>query len=337
MQLAHMLERSFAFSSFLKMRRCTDTALCAKTSCRLQGSEYHCPISLFLDQRALEAEGIVLVRDDNSLSEAAAFLDPVAFDELYAPGVVVVNRAARNASGHVLERFQYFQSYISCELAVKGVLEQTWDLNISRNTNSTLIDFIERYGAVQSQVLNLRGTPHRIGQMPVNTLAREELLQMHRRWARLRTYNPHVEAHARQLVGLVLGRANASTFVCVHLRGDDFSDLGWNVGMLNSGRISKRVRAVRRPGEALYIATDEESLVRLAGLRDFGGQLWSDVAGAMMALDSADGHMLGFMDYVGLVEQRACVMARTFVGSRCSSFSGTIANMRRDIGNHHSP
>ena len=39
--------------------------------------------------------------------------------------------------------------------------------------------------------------------------------------------------------------------------------------------------------------------------------------------------MLGFEDYVGLVEQSVCSEARLFIGSKCSSFTGGILNLRR--------
>lgn len=39
----------------------------------------------------------------------------------------------------------------------------------------------------------------------------------------------------------------------------------------------------------------------------------------------------GFEDYVGLVEQMICANARLFLGSKCSSFTGGILNLRRKL------
>jgi hypothetical protein len=43
--------------------------------------------------------------------------------------------------------------------------------------------------------------------------------------------------------------------------------------------------------------------------------------------------MLAFEDYVGIVEQLVCSRARLFIGSKCSSYSGGIWNLRRRLLN----
>eukprot|EP00047_Mylnosiga_fluctuans_P017058 m.58439 g.58439 ORF g.58439 m.58439 type:complete len:733 (-) comp6901_c0_seq1:1330-3528(-) len=341
--LAALLGRRLAYADALRMRRCHNVTLCAKSTCRLSGAEYLCPLATFVDERALEHAGVRLFPSADDLTRRLqSFEDKSAFEEIYGENVIAVDSIAAalgpmwNQSG-IRSNFTYYTQHFSCELIVKGVDTHTWVWpEPVTNTSKQLFGFVDRYGNLTEELLVLRGAPHRIGRAPVYSTARARIDDQQRLQRLFRTYNANIIGHARLLSGLLLGRTGAASFVCMHLRRDDFTDLGWNTRGLDMDRVRRRIERARRPGEALYIATDEEDPARLADLRAEGALFWRDFEAAMYSQHIPDIAMLGFTDYVGLVEQQVCAGARAFLGSQCSSFSGTIVSMRRDarLANH---
>eukprot|EP00040_Diaphanoeca_grandis_P043966 m.269621 g.269621 ORF g.269621 m.269621 type:complete len:111 (+) comp85439_c0_seq1:92-424(+) len=87
----------------------------------------------------------------------------------------------------------------------------------------------------------------------------------------------------------------------------------------------------------IYMATDEQNTSTLEMFRDIGVRTWADFSTTMFEqVEGKHAKMIAFEDYVGLVEQMVCAKARAFVGSKCSSFTGGILNLRRKYMNDHS-
>ena len=333
--VARLLHRTLAFSSHIRMRRCDHNALCQKSVCQRHEGEYHCPFTQFFDPANLAEAGVELIQDEAVLlNTLPAYHDLTAFDEFYNPGTIVIDQIPRDAAGHILPRFSYYQVHFSCECSPTKIFESVWNgpsIHPKTNTSRKLIEITKRYEHVHDPVLYLHGTPHRIGRTPTFFSSEATLLSSVHWWVHGTTYHRDVEAHARQLVGLILGKSQRKSFTCVHLRRDDFTDLGWNKKALNLEHVIERTKSFMRAGEALYIATDEDKLETLDLLRQFGALFWVDFQDTMIAQATPSVAMLGFKDYVGLIEQKACAVARSFLGTHCSSFSGTIVSMRRQL------
>ncbi|KZT58173.1 hypothetical protein CALCODRAFT_540247 [Calocera cornea HHB12733] len=80
-------------------------------------------------------------------------------------------------------------------------------------------------------------------------------------------------------------------------------------------------------GEAFYLATDDRNASSLSAIRDFGGVMLSDL---LTERDREDlvGWPLLFTDVLSQVEQEVMARAAFFFGSRLSSVSGGVLNMR---------
>ena len=232
-------------------------------------------------------------------------------------------------------KFTYYKAQGSCLCTVESILRQTWrapSLHPATNKSIILIDLQQRYNQVREPILFLHGTPHRVGRLPLAWSSKQAMERAMDSWLSNIPYHPNIDAHARQLIGLLLANTSTSSFICVHVRRDDFTDLGWNKGD-REDKIASKVEENRcNMHEAIYVATDEERPEALTRLRNAFGQgtvFYSDFAQSMLLERTPDRNMLGFKDYIGVVEQRACALARRFVGSTCSSFSGSILSMRR--------
>jgi hypothetical protein len=86
-------------------------------------------------------------------------------------------------------------------------------------------------------------------------------------------------------------------------------------------------------GEHFFLTTNDHSKETLAAMREIGAVTWDDIrviseVKSLLEAFPSVRPMTGFNDYVGFIEQMLCVHARTFIGSRCSSFSGQILNLR---------
>ena len=103
-------------------------------------------------------------------------------------------------------------------------------------------------------------------------------------------------------------------------------ETGEKVG--NISKVASSLLGILGPTDRLYIATDETDLAVLQPLTDLGAVLWRDVVDILRGSPET---LLQFGDYVGLVEQMICAHAETFIGSKCSSFTGGIFNLRTEI------
>ena len=144
-------------------------------------------------------------------------------------------------------------------------------------------------------------------------------------WTDGLVYHQNIRKYATRVGKMLKDQSSQPTYTCVHLRRGDFVSAGW-LGKAKDldvvkGQIAKaRVDA----SEPVYLATDEGDQEILDGFRSEGIFTWRDFAAEL----AGDRHLqksqkyLAFEDYVGLIEQRICAQARTFVGSECSSFTG---------------
>lgn len=198
-----------------------------------------------------------------------------------------------------------------------------------------LVSFVDMYARVEEEILYLHGTPHEVGRMPFHFPSHAALHQSLRVWAgALYHHSTAVDMFVLMLKKRILAKSKTKTFLCLHLRRDDFVHLGWAASTLNVSSISASLESIqRREGESVYIATDDPALHKNAALRSAVPHVyfWQDFVRALLAEDHPDGAMLGWADYVGLVEQRTCVRARHFMGTHCSSFSGGVVACRRGL------
>ena len=129
-------------------------------------------------------------------------------------------------------------------------------------------------------------------------------------------------------------RQISGSYLSVHLRRGNFVSLGLLKGAEDIRVVKTTIQQQRQPvSEPFYVATNEQSAGMMAGLRSQGALLWADAAALpavrhALAARPALAHILAFEDYVGLVEQVVCANARAFIGTRCSSFTGQILNLR---------
>ena len=123
------------------------------------------------------------------------------------------------------------------------------------------------------------------------------------------------------------------SFVGVHMRRGDFVELGLLQAGEDLNRVRNSIRKHLQPSEPFYLATNEHDPEVLSTFRAMGAVLWQDVLRERLVTEAIDKlptlkHMLGFEDYIGLIEQMVCARARMFIGTKCSSFTGQILNLR---------
>jgi hypothetical protein len=333
--MARMLNRTLVFSSHLRMRSCLIPSFCENAKCDFRDGRFECPISAFINSHALDHNGVTLVRKEQELLQRLeAFHDLEGFDLFYRSGFTVLDQIQpRPAIGanrnETYVGGQLFQLSLSCESIPMKI-------KVTEVANQA-IDFRERYRFHNEPIVYIHGTPHKIGHSPVSWSTAEALGDSYNQWTSVVKLNSDVDSLGQMLANLILARSTRRSFTCVHLRRGDFSELGWNTNALKLGSVLKAIERARLTQEAVYIATDETNLDKLTPLKagndiffwkDFYGQLLKNATKSMKIPGVLN--MLGFQDYVGAVEQRACVSARAFLGSHCSLFSGRIVNMRRE-------
>eukprot|EP00047_Mylnosiga_fluctuans_P009626 m.263717 g.263717 ORF g.263717 m.263717 type:complete len:734 (-) comp27179_c0_seq1:84-2285(-) len=325
LHMARLLGRRLAFPEHIHMRVCADAIACAATPCRRVREFYECPLRLFLDAKVLEGAGVTLIGESELLAQHPAHHDMTAFDDLYNPSVLWLDEHPRNESGALSPNFRYYEPSFSCEF----INSHYFKYDYPGRGPGIVKGFVDRYRAINTTVLYLHGDPHRPSLPPYRSSTVEGLARMLDLWAALKhAIHPDIIARARHLDQVVRDRAKADAVMCVHLRRGDFSDLGWNRRSFDLEHVMANIQAHRRPGDGLYIATDESDLAVLEPLRRLKAIFWDDVATEVTGSDTG-ASMLAFADYVGQIEQRMCAEARTFVGSHCSSFSGNIVSVRR--------
>jgi hypothetical protein len=221
---------------------------------------------------------------------------------------------------------------LGCELSFNHQRSHVWGDEAKK---VEIHGFWDTYFSKDASILELQGEVLRIGQMPVAWASPDAVANFRRLRLRSVQYHPEVKRLALDAIKYIVDDSNTlpsltpASFTCVHLRRGDFLSAGWlgnEVGNLT--KVAAFLQGVLTSSERLYIATDETDLNVLKPLTDLGAVLWRDVVGA---LSPSKDTLLQFGDYVGLVEQTICAHSKTFIGSKCSSFTGGIYNIRAEI------
>lgn len=144
--------------------------------------------------------------------------------------------------------------------------------------------------------------------------------------------HPVVYEIANYVADQAFGSADPKTkrrrFVAVHLRRGDFMTLQGARDDLE--RDTAELRTCPRDHK-IYIATNEQNQTALERLRGIGALLWSDLKRFIPVELRLRTEQLAFQDFVGLIEHALCASANVFVGSRSSSFTGHVLNLRGDM------
>eukprot|EP00050_Salpingoeca_kvevrii_P013276 m.27738 g.27738 ORF g.27738 m.27738 type:complete len:814 (+) comp4819_c0_seq1:485-2926(+) len=345
LNLGALLQRKVMFPPTLRMRRCVDPVRCAiAPGCteieERDGPKYWCPLTAFVDEDALVRSGAVIVDSDNEFIRGKKQNHVKdAFGLIYSEETLWLERLPDNVKGHLrpdhtasheLASMLYWRYHLGCELSYFRIKPESWT---SRSKAKQIYGFVDEYGEDESDVLFLDGTPHHIGLTPTFWSSEESLMQSSAIWEAGLVYNREIQriAHTikQQLTHTV---STTGSYVCVHLRRGDFVDAKWLGDAEDLGFVANNIRKVLHADEPFYLATDEQDPTILADLRAMGGRQWTDFEHLFTEADFPDSFpYLGFEDYIGLVEQMVCGEARLFLGSKCSSFSGGIFNLRRKL------
>jgi len=352
--LASLLKRQLVAPARLRMRDCLDKALCEKSRCsRFLDENWWCPTELFLDADMLKfgADVLLVLPDDESLQAGlSSIVVPNAFDRMYADDAVWVERLPyqirqligpdhvhppSEGNGTVALHYQKFD--LGCELSYNHQRTFIWG---DEPGKVEVYGFWDEFKGISESVLNLQGEVLRVGKTPVAWASPDAVSNFRRLKTRSVQYHSEVKRLALEAVEYIVGKDSvgnmagleakkAAPFTCVHLRRGDFVTAGWlgeKVG--NISKVASSLLGILGPTDRLYIATDETDLAVLQPLTDLGAVLWRDVVDILRGSPET---LLQFGDYVGLVEQMICAHAETFIGSKCSSFTGGIFNLRTEI------
>ena len=328
----------------LRMRKCTDQAACAKTKCvekdaGKDGKEYWCPIHDFVAWGPLKAAGAVIVQNEDSFLKTKKMrtIDG-AFPRMFSEKTLALDYIPKNVksklnatkqypAGQPKLQFTYWRFHLGCELSYFEVKKQTWDSKRKKDAPLQIMSVVDEYGGFDEAVLHLKGTPHNIGLTPSFWLTRDSLEESRAIWDSAVVYHPAIGKFATAVQDHLLKGKQVKTYTCVHLRRGDFVSAGWLGKASDLDLVKKTVAKHRLKGEPVYMATDEADPAVLAGFRKIGFRTWDDFKSVRH--EGQYTPYLGFEDYVGLIEQTICGRARAFIGSKCSSFTGGIMNLRR--------
>lgn len=339
--LGQMLGRRVLAPSTLRMRVCTDESMCSKAGCIKKKDKeqlWWCPTVRFLDGKALQSVGVVLPKDeDNYLRNKAIKTAKGAFESFYDNTNLwldAVPAEARSSPDGTIDgnaRFQFWSYHLGCELSYFRQKKDNWS---PRRKEKRIFDFAKEYGSLTDEVLYLAGTPHNIGHTPIQWSTREGIQAAQSVWERGVVYNPIITKMAEAISKQLVSMSSTGSYVCVHLRRGDFVKAGWLGKAADLSFVSANIERRLQQGEALYISTDEQSENDRNMFRKMGAKFFDDFRTTVQDTEAFGEdyvNMLGFEDYVGLVEQSVCASrgARKFMGSKCSSFTGNILNLRR--------
>ena len=363
--MARVLNRTLAFSGFLNMRKCINPKLCKDTTCisvpRGDGTyAMQCPHSKLYEKAEIEERGVRFFDSEGEMLQGrTSFHDNSAFDDLYNPATFPLDRFDKSIK-------KYFELKFSCENIPNEIRHNdipfaelhagirdssanskktnkadhgipSLDVHELQSGGRVLLDFSSKYGKHDEEILYLHGTPHVIGRMPFYWSSHKALYDSMQSWVPLQgSYSMSVKMFSTMLEQSILSKSKTKSFVCLHIRRGDFIELGWAPKILNTKSIISAVKNMRLDsGEAVYIATDDISLYGDQELQkeiEGGPYFWSDFENEIVAQGHPDTAMLGWQDYIGLVEVSTCSRARRFSGTHCSSFSGSVVNLKRS---HH--
>ena len=343
--LADLLQRKLIVPPYLRMRKCDNPQICAKTSCVVRKDDYWCPTELFLDKESLAEAGGEIVADEveflkdkttEHLKDAFAGIyskDSLWFERLpesVAPRLNADHSVIPEAQGEQLFTLPYYRFHLGCELSYFNVQPFKWTTS---SKEKKVFGFYNEFANISADVLYLDGTPHSIGLTPTAWSTEDALKASQEVWELGVVYHKSIAAFAAKIRDSLRKASPSQTYVCVHLRRGDFVTAGWLGKASDLKLVEDNIASYLETGEGLYLATDEENEETLQGLRRLGALKWSDFGASLSksASDTVAAQMLAFQDYVGLVEQMVCAEARVFVGSKCSSFTGGILNLRRTM------
>eukprot|EP00038_Savillea_parva_P029640 m.72421 g.72421 ORF g.72421 m.72421 type:complete len:867 (+) comp8782_c1_seq1:216-2816(+) len=342
--LAHLLDRTLIVPPRLRMRTCVDDALCDASGCvKQQDDHYWCPLTSFLSWSELSRAGAVNPKDLKALlagksrhNADGAFADMFSKATLYIDAIADLPpdvRRSLNATGHYEGNdpltFDYHRFHLGCELSYFKVQKQRWNGTKPEDKALAIRGLVEDYGGVTEDVLHLKGTPHNIGLTPTFWATRQGLDDSRQVWESGVRYHPAADKMAAFVADQL--HASSSSFMCVHFRRGDFVTAGWLGKAKDLALVRANIERHRAgDSEPVYMATDERNASVLASFRAMGVKTYADVRADVERNASKRWRpMLAFEDYVGIVEQLVCSRARLFIGSKCSSYSGGIWNLRR--------
>ena len=346
--LAQLLKRHLVLPPRLRMRKCTDPDLCARTDCVLEHEYYWCPLGAFLDMTALQLAGAVYVEDEAALLHGKTTKTiKDAFGEMYSKDTLYLERlplrlkqalggvttGARYAKDTPL-KFSYHRFHLGCELSYFEVKHPVWNSENAKDREKQLVGFVDKFGHHNAEVLFLDGVPHHIGLTPTFWSTPEALEASRQVWENGIQYSAHIVRMAEHVRDTLVKASPTNSYVCAHLRRGDFVTAGWLGDAKNLSLVTSTIRQHLQPGEPFYLATDEGEPEVLQGFRQLGAHLWSDQVDGLRAFFTGEPEVLRYLpfeDHVGLIEQRICAEARLFLGSKCSSFTGGILNLRRTL------
>jgi hypothetical protein len=179
-----------------------------------------------------------------------------------------------------------------------------------------------------AEVLHLEGLPHQLKYTPYQWSSLAGVGEALTIWKHAIVYPSEVQDAAMHVQRRLNSRMGS--YACLHLRRGDFTELGWNGLAASIKGDADFLRAHIRPGETLYLATNEVNSSTLAPLLALGHvKRWEDVkTTALFNASKLVVSMAAFGDYVSLIEQSICARARVFYGSQRSSWTGHVWNLR---------
>eukprot|EP00041_Stephanoeca_diplocostata_P001785 m.21409 g.21409 ORF g.21409 m.21409 type:complete len:456 (+) comp12412_c0_seq2:57-1424(+) len=341
--LANLLDRHLLLPPSLKMRTCTNDTMCKVSGCTAQSdSTYWCPLSHFLSVNVLQSAGATVINNLAEFEEGKSIKNVEdAFSDLYSPSTLSLDKIPDhilpylNGSNYYTKssalHFPYWDYRRGCEMSYFEIRRHVWSSWDNRNVR--ILGFTEMYGSMDEDILHLHGAPHDIYHTPVLWHSFAAQAQSKRLIDKGIRYNHAVHSYADLLSSILKNESKTAQYMAVHLRRGDFVTQGWLGSGRNLSVVLSNILNVRDRNEVIYMATNEENTTLLDMYRMHGVRMWDDYANTLKrsGVGKLLSPMLGFQDFVGLIEQLVCAQARAFMGTHCSSVTGGILNFRRNM------
>lgn len=335
--LAYLLGRRLVIPHEIRMRKCVNTTACEmQTLCRLvpDDGHYWCPIGLFLDTVRWKNAGAVISNKAHLIKNLSYRLKEGAFDDMWSEEKLWFDRIPNHLKSylkglHIYPKnleLSYRRFYLGCELAYTSHYDVKWESDFKKRA---IYGFCDEFDVYREDVLELGGSlTQRIGLTPIFWPNADNLNNFVRFYQHHIVHTDEVVRLASESVTFLKEKSPTNSFVCIHLRRGDFIDAGWvnDGGVIDEAAIKKNINSIAEQKELVYFTTDElDPKTRKTLHTNLDGLLWEDV---VPSLTPSTISLVYFQDYVGLVEQNICASARRFLGSKCSSFTGGIYNLR---------